>query len=218
MKRIHGFNNPKSISVNQQTGDIWVADTGNNRIVKLLSSIEDNYDINNPPSTQTKHTIFKLWNSKPFSEPTGLSVNSNTGNCWFADKLNHRVIRILANGSKINGVVGFEKPENVSVNEKIGDVWVANTGNHRVIQIKQGIFASEVIYDVSSNGHLGFHEIVTGNFRQPYSVSVNSNEGEVWFTEESSVVKIYDFEEELKTMEVIGFNTPKGIVVNPGFE
>ena len=220
MKRINGFNNPKSISVNQQTGDIWIADTGNNRIVKLLSSIPDNYDINNPPSTQTKHTIFTLWNNKVFSEPTGLSVNSTTGNCWFADKRNNRVIRILENGSKINGVVGFLKPEYVSVNEKNEDVWVADTGNDRIIQlkvkVKQGIFASNDIYDISRN--LGFHNVVTGNFRQPYSVSVNSNEGEVWFTEESSVVKIYDSGGKFETMEVIGFNTPKGIVVNPGIE
>ncbi|MFC1558858.1 hypothetical protein ACFL40_05870 [candidate division KSB1 bacterium] len=217
-KRINGFNNPKSISVNQKNGDIWIADTGNNRIVKLLSSISDNYDINNPPSTQTKHTIFTLWNNKEFSEPTGLSVNSTTGDCWFADKRNNRVIRILVNGSKINGVIGFLKPENVSVNDKNEDVWVADTGNNRVIQIKRGIFASEVIYDVSSNGHLGFHEIVSGNFRQPYSVSVNSNEGEVWFTAESSVVKIYDSGGELETMKIIGFNTSRGIVVNPGFK
>ena len=106
----------------------------------------------------------------------------------------------------------------MSVNEKTEDVWVTDTGNDRIIQLKvkakQGIFASDEIYNISSN--LGFHSAVTGNFRQPYSISVNSNEGEVWFTEESSVIKIYSSEGELKTMEVIGFNTPKGIVVNPG--
>jgi len=46
-------------------------------------------------------------------------------------------------------------------------------------------------------------------------LSVNSNEGEVWFTEEYRVVRISSDD---SIMDVVGFDSPKGIVVNPGIE
>jgi sugar lactone lactonase YvrE len=214
IKRIHGLSNPQSIVINQTTGDVWITDTGNNRIVKLLKDIPDGYNLNNPPPlSQQKHKIYLAWNSINFNEPMGISVNSTTGDCWFADKGNNRVVRILSDGSKIDGVIGFSNPKSVSINRNSLDAWVADTGNNRVIKLKNGIFNSEVIYNVSF--HQGFHWIVPGTYRQPLAVSVNSNDGEVWFTEERRVIKVSN---DANIIEVIEFNTPKGIVVNPGVE
>lgn len=214
IKKIHGLNNPQSIAVNQTTGDVWITDTGNNRIVKLLRDVSDGYNLNNlPPLSQQKHKIYLAWNSINFNEPMGINVNSTNGDCWFADKGNNRVVRILSDGSKIDGVIGFSNPKSVSINRKSLDAWVADTGNNRVIKLKNGIFDSEVIYNVSS--HQGFHSIVPGTYRQPLAMSVNSNEGEVWFTEERRAVRVSP---DNSVIEVIEFNTPKGIVVNPGIE
>ena len=218
IKKINGLSNPLSIAVDQSTpsGDVWVTDTGNNRVVKLYYDIPDGYDINNPPSgSGKKHDVSTDWDGKDFSNPVGITVNSSTGDCWFADKGNNRVIRILKDGSKIHGIYGLSGPECVSVNKKNSEAWITDTLNDRIIKIWQGIFDSDVPYDVSI--HSGFHdpEIIKKVYRQPISISVNSNTGEVWFTEESRAVRIAP---DGSIMEVTGFNAPKGIVVNPGVE
>ncbi len=217
LRRIHGFVNPLSISVDQKNGSIWVTDTGNDRVVKLLDDIPDGYNINNPPSPDTqKHLIFSNWNNLNFENPVGLTVNSTNGNCWFADKGNNRIVRILGDGSKIDGILGFFSPECVGVNKKNSYAWISDTGNNRVILIKPRIFDSSVPYNISEN--LGLHEVVPGNYQQPIAVTVNSNVGEMWFTEHHKVVRVM-LAGDGKTMsklEVIGFNTPKGIIVNPG--
>jgi len=215
VRSIHGFKNPLSICVDQKTGDIWVADTGNNRIVKLLENIPDGYDITRPPSiTEQAHKIFSTWNNINFNNPVGISVNSSNGNCWFADKGNNRIVRILKDGSEIYGVEGFFNPECVGINRKSLEAWVTDTGNNRVIKLLQlDKILQPPIYNVSKN--LGLHWIVPGNYRQPIALSVNSNEGEVWYTEEYRVVRISP---NGSIMDVVGFDSPKGIVVNPGIE
>jgi len=97
--------------------------------------------------------------------PSSVSVNSSTGECWVADTGNNTIKKISPTGEVVFEVPGFNQPYSVSVNPSTGECWVADTANHRVKKISPT--DGQVLLDL-------------GGFNQPYSVSVNSTTGEVW--------------------------------------
>ena len=43
--RLSGFDNPGNISINQATGNVWISDAGNDRIIWLSKDIPDSSQI-----------------------------------------------------------------------------------------------------------------------------------------------------------------------------
>ncbi len=118
------FKSPSSVSVNpNESGSevCWVADTANNRIVKLSSAGQILVD-----------AVRKPWN---FSRPRSVSVNRNTGVCWVADTQNNRVVSLQPNGNLGDTYRGFKRPRSVSVNKTNGECWVADSENDSVKKI-----------------------------------------------------------------------------------
>jgi len=136
------FNRPKGITIDR-AGNVWVADTGNHRIVRM-----------SPTSSPDRVTISQWGRGGgegssgcsigEYNGPSGVSSDRN-GNVWVADTYNHRVVQIAPSGEVLGiwGVGGglkcvsgsgsgeFDQPAFVTV-DPLGDVWVEDTGNRRI--------------------------------------------------------------------------------------
>ena len=95
---VKGFNVPLGLSVDPLTGNLYVADINNNRVLRFLSPfanltrIEPDAVFGQPNST-----------SRTASTPTNSSLNQPravaldpAGNLWVADSGNHRLLRFNA--------------------------------------------------------------------------------------------------------------------------
>jgi len=214
LKKISGFKNPRGVSINQTTGDIWIADTGNNRVVKLDNNVPKNYNINKtyPPDS----IFFEIYTG--FKNPTHLSVNSRSGNCWVSDKDNNRVVRILYDGSEMLEITGFLSPAGIAVNKNDGSCWVANKGDNEVIKLFSNL--SQEISGYNIKEKQGFHHVITG-YLKPQAITINTENTTmaiVWFSEEIKIVKIRDEGMKIPVImgDFTGFNSPRALVVNPG--
>lgn len=119
------FNHPAAVAVDG-AGDVYVADTNNNRIVKLSSS----------------GTALAEWGSRGMSDgrfrsPDGVAVDG-AGTVYVLDGGNNRVQVFGSNGGFLEkwglrgtGLGEFSQPGAISV-DCSGDVYVADTNNNRV--------------------------------------------------------------------------------------
>ena len=115
-------------------------------------------------------------------------------------------------------IEGFSRPADIAVNSRNGKVWIANTWDNSIVMLRDGIENYPQIYNISQ--HLGWHLILTG-YIQPTVISIDEQNGNVWFAEQFRVVKV-KWNESSNTIdllkEVPGFNSPRGIIVNPGVQ
>jgi sugar lactone lactonase YvrE len=137
------FSSPRGIVVDS-AGDVFVADTGNNRVRKIapngmITTIAGaggaGFSGDGGPATQA------LLNS-----PTGLALD-RTGNLYITDSVNFRIRKVDANGI-ISTVAGGVPAVNISL-FTAGDVAVDSQGN---LYIPDNFDKNWVIYRVSPNG------------------------------------------------------------------
>ncbi len=117
--------NPRGVSVNQATGDVYVADTGNDRVVRYdrdgrLVAVIDTAD------------------GVPLDNPWDVAVNEVANTLWVADTGNDRVVHYSVDdlflrsiGTTGAGQYGFRSPRGVHVGGD-GTLYVADTGNNKV--------------------------------------------------------------------------------------
>lgn len=119
-----------------ESGNIYVVDTGNNRVVVfnnagMVIQIIDGYNYVNTNTGGVTHY--------PFAMPLAVTVDVE-GTVYVADTGHDKVVVIGGDG-KYYGSIGFtgddwynfSQPEGVRVDEK-GGLWVSDTGNNRVIK------------------------------------------------------------------------------------
>jgi len=101
-------------------GDVWVADTGHDRIAEFT------------PSGRLITTF-----AGGLEQPEGIAVDA-TGHVWVADTGHDRVVEFSAAGRLIrtfgsggSGRGAFDQPVALAISP-FGDVWVADQGNNRV--------------------------------------------------------------------------------------
>jgi sugar lactone lactonase YvrE len=135
-------------------GDVFVVDTGNNRIVEV-----------NAHGTASVLTISGL--SPSLSSPSGVAIDS-AGNLYVADTGNSRVVKITAAGagSAIStGSVTLSSPRGVALDQS-GDIFIADTGNNRIVEVPSGGSAAALTITVSTG---------TSTLSSPKGLGVNAS-------------------------------------------
>jgi serine/threonine-protein kinase len=133
-----GLNDPSGVEVDG-AGDVYVADHGNNRVVKLAQGSGAQTVL---PSTDVIH-------------PMGVEVDG-AGNLYVASWITHRVVELAqASGAQtVLPFTGLNDPSGVEV-DGAGDVYVADHGNNRVMKLAQASGAQTVLPFTGLNGPSG---------------------------------------------------------------
>lgn len=170
------FVDPKGIATDL-SGDVFVADTGNDRIQKFhFSSLcPVGTDIN--PGICAAETWGSSGNDDgKFSSPTAIAVDF-LGNVYVADSGNNRIQKFTNTGnfttkwgSPGSGNGEFKTPSGLAVDSS-GNVYVADTGNNRIQKFdSNGKFITK--WGSPGSG--------TGQFNVPYAIAIDSSSGNVY--------------------------------------
>jgi RHS repeat-associated protein len=139
-------NSPSGVAVDNK-GNVWVVESGQNRVKELSSSGELLRQFG------TEGTA-----AGQFKSPRGIAVDA-TGNVWVVDTGNRRIQKFSSTGEsllQVGGVEGkepgqFKNPEGIAVDSQ-GNVWVADTGNNRVQEFSStGTFLAQ--FAISEYAH-----------------------------------------------------------------
>jgi DNA-binding beta-propeller fold protein YncE len=220
---IPGFSQPLSLSVNPNTQECWVADTGNNRVKKI-----------SPIGTL-------LLNLGGFNQPRSVAVNPSTGECWVADTGNNRIIKLSAQGTILATISDFWQPSCVTLNINTQECWVADTNKDRVRKISPSgvilltrsglkdpmtvsVYPDTGVCWVADTGNnrvkklspdKGTFLLNLRGFNHPLSLSVDYATGECWVadTNNNQVVKLDAAGNE--ELRLSGFTSPSAISISP---
>jgi sugar lactone lactonase YvrE len=173
------ISNPSGVAVDPTSGKVFVADQGNNRVLRFTSGAalisgaaaegvlgQADFAGSSFATTQSGMRL-----------PYGVAVD-NTGHLWVADTFNSRVLRFdnaatLPNGAPANVVLGqstftangtattqsgMKNPNGVAVDSS-DHLWVADTSNHRVLRFD---LASTKANGAAANGVLGQANFTSG--------------------------------------------------------
>jgi sugar lactone lactonase YvrE len=208
------FNTPRGISV-AANGDVYVADTQNNRIQRFSATGNFELAFGGPGSGNSQ-----------FNNPRGVEVDA-AGNVYVLDTGNDRIQKFNADGLYITTFGGFgsgngqfDNPSGIGFALN-GDLYVADTDNDRIQRFTSGgTFVSE--FGSQGAGDLEFND--------PWGVAVDST-GRVFVadTGNNRIVVLQDDSAEappvvppvtaLSTFGAVGtadglFNSPRGVQVD----
>lgn len=153
-----GFNSPTAAAVDPLTGNLFVSDTGNNRVL-LFAAPFLNPGVVQPGAVygEPDFVTFKpsTVSASTLSAPTGVAVDA-LGNLWVSDSGNHRILRFpagssapartadtvlgqkdfISNSTNAGGSVsasGLNTPGGLAIDGQ-GNLYVADTKNARVLR------------------------------------------------------------------------------------
>jgi sugar lactone lactonase YvrE len=187
------LNTPRGIAVDS-TGNVYIADTINNRIRKVAATtgIITTFAGNGSAGYSGDDGAAT---SAQLRSPRGVAVDS-TGNVYIADTDNHRIRRVATNGKITtfagNGSAGFSGgdgsnatsaqlnfPRGVAVDSR-GDVYIADTNNHRIRRVRQHLSTTTfLIYNEVGLGSVGSSDGIyslahNSQLNSPTAVAVDS--------------------------------------------
>ncbi len=185
------LSSPRGVAIDS-AGNIYIADTDNNRIRKVdlttgvittIAGGGTNSPGDNAPAT-----------SAMLDHPWGIAIHE-TGTIWFAesglDTGQGRVRRILS--GTITTIPGsFSAPSAVAV-DRTGNVYVAETGNHRIQKIAAGSGALSVLAGNGTAGYSGDNSSATAamlNFPSGVAVDAGGNAVYIADTQNNRIRKV----------------------------
>ncbi len=175
-----GFNNPRGVAVDG-SGNVYVADTGNNAIRKItsagavttLAGLSGTYGSTDGTGSDAR-----------FNFPNSVALDS-AGNIYVADEINNTIRRVTPSGTVTTlagsaGTAGsadgtgsaasFHQPTSVAVNQATGDIYVADLGN---VMIRKVTSAGVVTTLAGVSGIFGAQD-GSGHITNPALFSVPS--------------------------------------------
>ena len=187
---------PSGVAVDRSSGNVYVADTYNNRIQKFTSDgkmVLANWGSYGPDPGQ-------------FAYPWGIAVDSS-GNVYVADNYNSRIQEfssdgktVLANwGSKGSDPGLFNRPLGIAI-DPLGNVYVADTQNNRIQKFTTD--GTTLLADWGSKGS------DDGQFSEPLGVAVDSS-GNVYVLDYDND-RIQEFAKVATTGSIVVTSTPTG--------
>jgi sugar lactone lactonase YvrE len=127
------LNNPFAVAVDAR-GDVWVADTGNNRVEELAPD----------------GSPLSVLGAGLLDQPQGVALDAE-GDVWVSDTGNNRLLEFSPDGKVINVIGGpgtgagqFDNPTAITVSAQ-GDIYVADQDNNRVEEFSSsGAYLSSI--------------------------------------------------------------------------
>ena len=163
--------NPSGVAVDS-AGNLYIADTGTNRIRKVSNAVittvagngTPGFSGDNGPATSAELNVIGAAEYGPFYDNGGGVAVDSAGNLYIADTYNNRIRKVsngvittvAGNGTRFGGDNGpamsaqLHDPEGVAV-DSAGNLYIADTGNNRIRKVSNG-----VITTAAGNGTTGF--------------------------------------------------------------
>ena len=173
------FNNPKGIAVDTQ-GNIYIADTYNNRIRKITSD----GIVTTIAGDGTYGFLDGQGTAARFANPYGLTLDT-AGNIYVADMKNHRIRKISTTGlvttvagislsGYLDGagtVAKFKTPQGVAFDNTTGIIYVSDSGNNRIRKI-----ASDGSVSTFAGGIAGYTDGLgtAAQFYSPIGIAIDA--------------------------------------------
>jgi tripartite motif-containing protein 71 len=205
-------NSPMAVAADA-AGNVYVADTGNDRIQKFSPEGKFLWQAGNPESKGGDRV----------GAPHGIAVDK-AGNVYAADTVGHGIVKFNADGKFVtrwgdfgSGPGQLEFPHNIAV-DQAGNVYVADFVNHRIEK-----FTAEGKL-ITAWGRFGAGN---GQFHHPWGVAVDAQQ-RVWVADMSNS-RIQAFTDNGKFLFAQGafsekaavsgqYNHPKGLAIGPNGE
>jgi YD repeat-containing protein len=157
---------PKGIAVNRATGNVYVADYGNNRVEEFKSNGEFVRAFGKEGSKEGE-----------LNGPLGIAITPTGGEVWVGDRLNHRVDRFSETGvpNGYFGAVGteckgeFNEPNGIAFSE--GMAYIVDGGNECVEEFSM---SGKYVANVGSTGSNN------GQYESPCGIAVDAVSGNLY--------------------------------------
>lgn len=149
--------NPSGVAVDF-AGNLYIADTNHNRIVKVI-----------PDGTTSTLAISGL--STSLNSPRGLALDSS-GNLYIADTGNSRIVKVSSSGSGSvvsTPTITLSAPQGVAVDIS-GNIFISDTGNNEIVKLSSGGTAS--VFNTSSG--VSISPTPTPSLSAPKGVAVDT--------------------------------------------
>ena len=201
-----GLNDPTGVAVDP-SGNVWVADYGNNRVVEYARGT--GFTNGQAAAVVLGERDFTHYgggrNATSMTRPTGVGTDSS-GNVWVTDGGNNRILEFLKGTGFTNGQAaavvlgqadfthaapalsqtGVYLPWGVAVDPS-GNVWVTDNGNSRALEFLKGTGftngqAAAVVLGQPDFTHGTYATTATGMY-SPEGIGVDSS-GNVWVSDE----------------------------------
>ena len=196
------FNSPAGVAVDS-SGNVYVADYGNDRIRKITQT-GGAWTVGTLAGSGAEGYQDGAAASAQFDSPVGVAVDKS-GNVYVADSDNHRIRKITKEDDGTwtvdtlagDGTKGdqddtptttarFEEPEGVALDSS-GNVYVADGGNHRIRKITKEKDRTWTVSTIAGSRTLGHLDgaAATAQFRNPTAVALDSS-GNVYVADENN--------------------------------
>jgi sugar lactone lactonase YvrE len=193
------------IDMSQQYEPVYIADTGNNRIVQTADILGSNWVSLGKLGTGTKQ----------FSSPWGLALDAS-GKTYVSDSGNCRIVR-MDNMSGLNwtsygtcgaGAGEFSNPEGLWVDSS-GKIYVADAGNNRIARMDDMAGTNFISLGTLGNG--------AGQFNSPAAVTTDAA-GNIYVADNANA-RVVEFSDMLGTNWAVwqfplNYLTPNGVAVD----
>ncbi len=165
--------NPGAVVV-ASNGDLWILDTGNNRVEEFNRAGEYLRQFGSAGSGDGQ-----------LSAADGLAIDSH-GDIWVLDSGNSRVQEFNEEGDFLQNVGegDFVSPEGIAI-DRNDDVWVSDTRDGRLVEFNA---SGELLKTVGSEGPSA------GHLTEPEGLAIDSN-GKVWVADWAGQ-RVTEFDEE----------------------